>query len=163
VPGSCTGCRASYWSNLPDAKRAARQDEHLVQFVHHEDLPTPRITGYEHHSGVPLARHGRRRRAARQSRAHGHTAFSGIRRRSGHVVNAEREQVDRTARLPFRQAALDGLLSRPGWSDNAPRQLWREASSRSPRAGRHPNYPFAGREPVVRDVAVDPFHLDRAR
>ena len=100
---------------LARRKKAARRNQHLVQFVDDRGLADAGISGDQHqlrHAGLDDAIEAGKQ--GRRSRALVRTAFSGISSRFGVSLFAEREVIDAAARFPFRQAASQIALDTAG-------------------------------------------------
>src|SRR6266404_654359 len=130
---------------LAGREEAARRDEHLVQFVDDRGFTDARITGYEHQL----------RRAVGDDTIEGSeqrvnlalTAVQLLRdeKTVRHVVNAEREQVDTTACLPFRQTTMEVCFEARGGLVTLLGSFGEQLHHDRRELRRYPSYPFAGR------------------
>ena len=144
-----------YWSNLPDGEEAARRNQHLVQLVHYRGFADAGITGDEHEFGGALGHDPVERRKQRIDLALPPVQLLRDQQSVRRVVRAQREWIDATMRLPFRQAppkigfqARGGLVALLGVLGE---ELHDDGGQRLGDCGA-----IAGRYRLTCDVAVDP-------
>ena len=143
---------------LAGREQAARRDEHLVQFVRNRGLANAGIAGHEHELGRTLGHDALEGREQGVDLAlppvqplRDHEAVRG-------VVHAGRERVDPSGRLPCCLAPAKVSLDPSGGLIALLGGLREKLHHDRRELGWYRNHPFAGRDRLSRDVAVNPFH-----
>ena len=129
-----------------------------MQFVDDRGFTDARIAGYEDQLRPAVGHDTDERSEQRVNLSLTAVQFLRDQKTVRHVVNAEREQVDTTARLPFPQAAMEVCFEARGGLVTLLGRFGEKLHHDRRELGRNPTYPFAGRDRPPRDVAVDPLH-----